>query len=303
MKPLPLLLALGAFLTALPAAQARLNVVATLPDLAALVREIGGDHVKVTSLAVGTEDPHFVDPKPSYVRVLNQADVLIEGGAELEVGWLPPLVHNARNPKVVVGAPSRIVASQGVRLLEVPVGGVDRAQGDVHPLGNPHYLLAPDNCKTVAGHITEVFSQLDPTNAAAFQANLKRFNERLAQKLPEWHKALASFRGTPVLTYHKSFDYLLDHFGFTLVGTIEPKPGIEPSPAHINALVPRAKGAGVKLVIIEPNRPRRTAQRVADAIGARLLVLPLMPGGQEKTADFFAWYDYNVTQIAAALKP
>lgn len=282
--------------------QAALHVVATLPDLAALAREIGGDKVKVTSLATGMEDPHFVDPKPSFIRLLNQADVLLEGGAELEAGWLPPLVNNARNPKVVAGAPGRFLASREVRLLEVPAGGVDRSQGDVHPLGNPHFLLAPDNCATVAVHLAEALARLDPAQAAAFQTNAQRFLAILARKQVEWTQALAPFRGTAVVTYHKSFDYLLDYFGFILAGTIEPKPGIEPSPAHINALIPRAKQAGVKLVIIEPNRPRRTAQRVADALGARLVVLPLMPGGHDQATDFFAWYDYNVAQLAAALK-
>jgi zinc/manganese transport system substrate-binding protein len=303
MVPVMKKLALSLLLAAVPGlAVAKLNVVATLPDLAAVAREIGGDRIQITSLAVGTEDPHFVDPKPSFIRVLNQADALIVGGADLEAGWLPPLVNNARNTRIAVGAPGHVVASQGVRLLEVPAGGVDRSEGDVHPFGNPHYLLDPANSKVVAAHLAAVFSQLDPANASAYQASLKQFEERLAQKMPEWDKALAPYRGTKVITYHKSFNYLLDHSGFVLAGTIEPKPGIEPSPAHINQLTRQSKDAGVKLVIIEPNRPRKTAQKVADTIGAKLLVLPLMPGGNPKAPDFFSWYDYIVTQIATALK-
>jgi zinc/manganese transport system substrate-binding protein len=288
--------------TSLPA-HANLNVVATLPDLAAVAREIGGDLIKVSSLAVGTEDPHFVDPKPSFIRVLNQADMLIEGGAELEAGWLPPLVNNARNPKILGTALGHVIASKGVHLLEVPVGGVDRSQGDVHPLGNPHYLLDPDNARIVAAQLAETLGRLDSTHASEYEANGKRFQERLAQKLPEWEKVLAPFRGTKVITYHKSFNYLLEHFGFVLAGTIEPKPGIEPSPAHINELTREAKQTSVRLVVIEPNRPRKTAQKVADSIGAKLLVLPLMPGGNEKAKDFFGWYDYNVARIAEALRP
>jgi zinc/manganese transport system substrate-binding protein len=293
-----MVLALGMPVVAL----AKLNVVATLPDLGALAQEIGGDNVQVTSLASGMEDPHFVDPKPSFVRVLNRADVLIEGGAELELGWLPPLVNNARNPKILGNAPGHILAAQSVRLIQVPVSAIDRSQGDVHRLGNPHFLLDPDNCQRVAARISEVFSTLDAAQAAGYQANLKKFRERLEQRQAVWTAQLAPYRGTKVLTYHKSFDYLLDRFGLELVDTIEPKPGIEPSPAHINSLVPRAKQAGVKLVIIEPNRPRRTPQRVAEAVGAQLVIVPLMVGGDPKARDFFSWYDDVVTRLADALK-
>ena len=304
MKTRPVFLLLCAILNGLtPLARAKLNVVATLPDLGAIAKDIGGDRVKVTSLAVGTEDPHFVDAKPSFIRVLNQADVLIEGGAELEMGWLPPLVNNARNAKILGNATGHILASRGVRLLQAPTASVDRSQGDVHPLGNPHYLLWPENCGVVAATIAEALSQLDAANAPEYQANRKRFQERLAQKIPEWENLMAPCRGTKVVTYHKSFDYLLERFGLVLAGTIEPKPGIEPSPSHINRLVAEAKRAGVKLVIIEPNRPRKTPQQVADAIGAKLLVLPLLVGGHEKAQDFFGWFDYDVAQISAALKP
>jgi ABC-type Zn uptake system ZnuABC Zn-binding protein ZnuA len=301
---LPLAMIGAALLTGFHGAAApKLNVVATLPDLAAIAREIGGEHLQVASLAQGMEDPHFVDPKPSFVRVLNKADLLIEGGADLESGWLPPLVNSARNPRIRRGAPGNMLAAKGVRLLEAPAGGADRSQGDVHPYGNPHFLLDPRNSRIVASHLAEALSQLDPANAAAYQAGLKQFEERLAQKEVEWGKLLDPFRGTAVVTYHKSFDYFCDRFGFKLAGTIEPKPGIEPSPAHINALVPLARASGVKLVMIEPNRPRRTPERVAQAIGAKLLIVPLMPGGHEKAKDFFGWFDYNVSQIAAALKP
>ena len=172
----------------------------------------------------------------------------------------------------------------------------------MHRAGNPHFLLNPENCKLVAAQIAEHFSQVDPANADAYRANLVKFQDRLDRKLLEWTVQLAPFRGTKVLTYHKPFDYLLDRFGMELVGTIEPKPGIEPSPAHINSLVPRAKQAGVKLVIVEPNRPRRIPQRVAEAVGAKLAIVPLMVGGDPKAGDFFSWYDDVVTQLANALK-
>src|SRR5436190_13812177 len=167
---------------------AKLNVVATLPDFGAIAQEIGKDKIKVTSIARGTEDPHFVDAKPSCIRVLNQADVLIEGGAELEIGWLPPLVNGARNAKILSDAPGHVILSRGIRLLEVPTGPVDRSMGDVHPLGNPHYWTDPGNGKIIAGRLAETFSQLDAANAAFYRANLEKFNARLDQKLAEWSK-------------------------------------------------------------------------------------------------------------------
>src|ERR1043166_6422945 len=217
MKSKFLLLA-AALLTA--TAQARLNVVATLPDYAAIAEAVGGDKVKVTSIARGTEDQHFVDARPSYVRVLNQADVLIEGGAELEVGWLPPLVSGARNAKILSDAPGHLILSRQIRLLEVPTGPVDRSMGDVHPFGNPHFTLDPADGKIIANTLAETFSRLDSANASFYQANAKKFNERLDKKLAEWTKMMEPYRGTKVVTYHKSFDYFLERFGLELAGTI-----------------------------------------------------------------------------------
>ncbi|MBI3415803.1 MAG: zinc ABC transporter substrate-binding protein [Verrucomicrobia bacterium] len=283
-------------------AQAKLNVVATLPDFGAIAEEIGGDKIKVTSIARGTEDQHFVDARPSYVRVLNQADVLIEGGAELEVGWLPPLVNGARNNKILSDAPGHVILSRSIQLLEVPTSPVDRSMGDVHPFGNPHFSVDPANGKIIAARLAETFSQLDATNAAFYQANLQKFNERLDKKLAEWTKLLEPYRGTKVITYHKSLNYFLERFGLELVGTIEPKPGVEPSPSYVNALIPRLKAEGVKLVLIEPFRPRKTPEYVAQAIGAKLVLLPGSVGGNEKVKDYLSLFDYDVEQIGAALK-
>lgn len=283
-------------------AQAKLNVVATIPDFGAIAEEIGGDKVKVTSIARGTEDAHFVDARPSYVRVLNQADVLIEGGAELEIGWLPPLVNGARNGKILSDAPGHVILSRGIRLLGVPSGPVDRSMGDVHPFGNPHYWTDPANGKIMANNLTETFSRLDPVNAVFYQANLKKFNEHLDKKIAEWTKLLEPYRGTKVVTYHKSFDYFLERFGLELAGTIESKPGVEPSPSYVNALIPRLKATSARLVMIEPYRPRKTSEYVAQAIGAKLLPLPTSVGGNEKVKDYSSLFDYNVAQIVAALK-
>jgi ABC-type Zn uptake system ZnuABC Zn-binding protein ZnuA len=282
--------------------QAKLNVVATVPDFGAIAEEIGGDKVKVTSIARGTEDAHFVDARPSYIRVLNQADVLVEGGAELEIGWLPPLVNGARNSKILSDAPGHVILSRSIRLLEVPTGPVDRSMGDVHSLGNPHFWTDPANGKLIANALAETFSRLDPANAALYQANLQKFDARLDKKIAEWTKRMEPYRGTKVVTYHKSFNYFLERFGLELAGTIEPKPGIEPSPGYINGLIPRLKAEGAKLVLIEPFRPRKTPEYVAQAIGARLLLVPTSVGGNEKVKDYFGLFDYDVAQIVAALK-
>lgn len=279
MRTLFCLLAALALLTG--AAHAKLNVVATLPDFASLAEEIGGDKVKVTSLARGTEDAHFVDAKPSFIRVLNQADVLIEGGAELELGWLPPLVQNARNPRILPNAPGHIVLARGLKLLDVPTK-LDRSQGDVHAAGNPHYNLDPGNFKVMAANIAEGFSRLDPANASLYQANLRAFSERLDVKMAAWAKLAEPLRGVKVITYHKSFDYLAARYGFEIVDQIEPKPGLEPTATHISTLIPKAKAAGVKLVMMEPNRARKTPQFVADSIGAKLVVCPGLVGGSPR---------------------
>jgi zinc/manganese transport system substrate-binding protein len=211
-------------------------------------------------------------------------------------------VNSARNGKIVTSARGRVVMSDGIRLLEVPTTPVDRSMGDVHPLGNPHFWLDPENARVMAAHLTEVLSNLDSKDAEYFRANLKQFDARVAQQLAAWEKLLEPYRGTKVITYHKSFEYFAQRFGLDVVGQLEPKPGIEPSPTHINSLVPRAKEAGVKLVIIEPYRPRRTAEHVANLIGAKLLILPEKVGGNPQAKDLFTLLDYDISQIVSALK-
>src|SRR3954462_13511843 len=235
MRPINLMrggaLMLGAFTVAPSLATAQLRVVATTPDLAAVAREIGGDRVNVVALAKPTEDPHFVDAKPSFIVTLNRADALIEGGAELELGWLPPLMENARNGKIAAGAPGHIVASEGIRLLEIPTS-FDRSKGDVHSLGNPHFMIDPVNVKIVARNIADHLAQIDPKSAATYRGNITRFNARLDAKFADWQKALATYRAARIVTCHKDFVYLAQRFGLTIVDELEPKPGIAPSPAH-----------------------------------------------------------------------
>jgi ABC-type Zn uptake system ZnuABC Zn-binding protein ZnuA len=277
-----------------------LRVVATTPDLAAIARAVGGDRVEVSAIARPTEDPHFVDPRPSFVRTLNEADVLIEGGAQLEAGWLPTLVDGARNPEIAIGAPGRIVASEGITLRDVPTR-LDRSMGDVHPLGNPHYLLDPLNAKVAAGTIARGLCAADAAGCAAYREGADRFGAAIDAKLPEWQAELAGVKGTKVVTYHKNFDYFADRFGLVVVDNLEPKPGIAPSPTHVAALVPRMQAEQVKLVLIEPNRERGTPEFVAEKAGARVVGLPIMPGGEE-AADYLGLIDHDVRQVAEAAK-
>src|SRR5262245_39412527 len=206
------LIFLVALVLALPV-QAKLNVVATITDFGAIAQEVGGEQVKVTSIAKGTEDSHFVDARPSFVRVLNQADILIEGGAELEIGWLPPLVNGARNSRILGDGPGHVVLGPFIKLSEVPTGPIDRSMGDIHPLGNPHFWLDPENGKVIARVLAETFSNLDPSNAAVYKAKLEQFTTQLTAKEAQWTQLLATYRGTKVVSYHRSFDYLFDRYG------------------------------------------------------------------------------------------
>ncbi|MDR2863737.1 MAG: metal ABC transporter substrate-binding protein [Puniceicoccales bacterium] len=285
------------------AAHAGVNIVATTPDLGALATSVGGTSVTVTTLARATEDPHFVDARPSFLRVLNKADLLIEGGADLEEGWLLPLVKNARNAKILPGAPGRFSASEsaGITLSGVP-HTVDHSQDHVHPSGNPHFLLSPSNAAHVALALAERLAQLDTANAAAYRARAAQFRDVVGKRLADWQRRLTPWRGASIVTYHHSFNYFLETFHFKLADTIEPKPGIEPSASHLVSLIGRMKSGGVKLIIAEPNRPTRTCERVAAESGAKLLRLPLMPGGVAGTDDYLAFIEHNVAAVEAALK-
>ena len=287
---------------ALPATAAdRLKVVATTADFAAIAHAVGGDATEVTAIARPTEDPHFVDAKPSFIRLLNQADVLIEGGAALEAGWLPPLLDSARNPRIAVGTPGRIVASDAVELKDVPPR-LDRSLGDVHPYGNPHFLLDPVNGRLVAGAIARGLCVVDGTRCDTYTANAGRFTAALDAKLPEWQEMLAPARGQKIVTYHKDFDYLAERFGLDVVGNLEPKPGIPPSPTHLAELVPRMQAAKVRAILIEPFRERQTPDFVASKTGATVVVLPIMPESRD-APDYIGLIDHDVRALAKALAP
>src|SRR5438067_4382859 len=283
------------------AAQAKLNVIATLPDFGSLAREIGGDKIDIVVLAKATEDPHFVDARPSFVVALRNADMLIDGGAELEIGWLPPLLQNTRNPKLEVGKPGRVQASQGIRLMEVPAT-LTRAAGDVHALGNPHFTVDPIIAKAVAQHIAQSFSTVDPANAALYDANYKKFEAAINAKLQEWGAAMLSFKGQHVVAYHDSWPYFAHRFGISIDIFLEPKPGIPPSPSHLAEVIAQIKAQHIKAIIVEPFHDRRIAEKVASSTGAKVVEFSQFPGGLPGTDSYVKLIDTPVSRLAAALK-
>lgn len=280
---------------------AKINVVATTPDLASLAMLIGGDAVDVKTLAKPTEDPHFVDAKPSHIVTLNKADALVEGGAELEIGWLPPLLESARNDKIAIGAPGRIVANQGIRMLEIPAT-FDRSRGDVHAKGNPHFLEDPVNVRIVAQTIADHLAQVDTKSAAVYKANLAKFYATLDAKSATWAKQLAPFKGAKIVTYHRDFTYFAERYGLNVVETLEAKPGIAPSPAHIADVIGSMKTNNAKVILVQPFQNRKTAETVARQTNAAILDMSLEPGAIKGTDDYFANMDYIVNTLAAALQ-
>lgn len=280
----------------------RLRVITSTPDFAAIVTEVGGDRVDVLNLAKGTQNPHFVDARPSFIVELNKADMLIEGGLELEVGWLPPLLLSARNPNLQPNAPGRVVAALNVPILEVPTFRVDRSMGDVHPAGNPHFTLDPDNGKIVAETIADALIRIHPQDTAVFQTNLERFKTTLDAKIQQWAAQMEPFRGAKVVSYHTSYNYFIERFGLDLVGTVEPKPGVSPSPAHVEALTALMKAQGVRVVMLEPYYVRALPDAISRETGAQILVLPTMPGGVPGVQTYADVFQYNINALTNALR-
>jgi zinc/manganese transport system substrate-binding protein len=293
--------AAAVLITAAPAAAA-LNVVTSTEDLAALAREIGGDKIKVEAIARGYQDPHFVDPKPSFILKLHNADLLIAVGRELEIGWLPPLIAQSRNAKIQAGAEGYLDASLTVKILEIPTGAITRAMGDVHPLGNPHYWLDPDNGRKIAQAIQAKLSQLDPGNASYFAQRYADFDKRLAEAEKRWVAAMAPYKGTKIVTYHRSWPNFAERFGLDVVGYVEPRPGIPPSPSHTLDLIQEMKRQNVKLILVEPYFDLKTPQSIARETGAEVLMLPPSVGGTKEATDYISLFDYDVNTIAAAIK-
>jgi zinc/manganese transport system substrate-binding protein len=280
---------------------AGLRVATSLTDLASVAQFVGGKHVSVISLCKGYEDPHFVPAKPSLMKAIQNADVFVSVGLELDAGWLPLVLPGSRNPKIQPGKPGFVDASEGLQILEKPTGTVSRAEGDVHPLGNPHYYTDPKNLETVADHLAEVFSRLDPGNAVDYSANAKAFDDRMDKALTGWEKELAPYKGASIVTFHKNFIYFADRFGLKLFGNVEPKPGIPPSPRHIAELAEAMKLAGIRVVVYQPYYDAAASRELANKAGGVAVEVATEVGGIPEAKDVFSKFDFLVSSLVKAL--
>jgi zinc/manganese transport system substrate-binding protein len=301
MSRLFILVALALALFA-PGAPGKLNVITTTEDLASLTREIGGDRIDVEALARGYQDPHFVEPKPSFILKLNRADLLIAVGRELEIGWLPPLINQSRNAKLQPGGAGYLDASLTVRILELPTGQVTRAMGDVHPQGNPHYLLDPGNGRRVAEAIRQKLSEMSPSDASYFAGRYADFDRRLAEAEKRWDGQMAPYKGLKIVTYHRSWPNFADRFGLDVVGYVEPRPGIPPSPGHTLDLIQEMKRLGVKIMLVEPYFDVKTPDAIARDTGGKVLVMAPSVGGEKEITDYLKLFDYDINMLTAAFK-
>lgn len=282
-------------------AWADLRVVTTTTDLAALVEAVGGEHVEVEALCRGYQDPHYLEAKPSHMSRLRRADLLVYIGLELEVGWLPLLINGSRNPKLRAGNEGHLNASTGLDIRSIPVAEVSRADGDVHPLGNPHFWLDPRNQLPIARTIAERLVELDPDNAQTYEANLATFTSRLEAAIADWSARLAGWQGQEIVCYHQQWEYLLAWLGIGVMDYIENKPGIPPSPRHIGQLKESMAREKIPMVLISNFFEPEHARRVADASDAKLVILPASVDGEDGLSDPFLFFEHLVTELEAAL--
>jgi len=283
-------------------ARAALQVVTTTEDLASITREVGGDKVKVESLSRGYQDPHFVEAKPSFVIKLHSADLLIVVGRELEIGWLPPLVTQARNAKVQPGGVGYLDASLHAKILDIPTGQLTRAMGDVHPQGNPHYWLDPDNGRRIADDVAKKLAALDAVNGAYYVERQAAFDKKLAEAGQRWDAMMAPYKGLKIVTYHRSWPNFTDRFGLDVIGYVEPRPGIPPTPGHTLDLIKEMKAKNVKIILVEPYFDLKTPNSIARETGAKVLVLPPSVGGEKGIDDYVELFDHDMERLVAAIK-
>ena len=281
-------------------ADSKIRIMTATTDLASLAQEIGGDKVDVESVARGYQDPHFVDPKPSFLLKLSKAELLIVVGLELEIGWLPPLITQSSNPRIQVGAPGYLDASRFAKILEIPTGQVTRAEGDVHPLGNPHYWLDPDNGLRIAKGIQTKLSEMRPNDSAYFAQRYDSFEQRLKQSDQQWQAQMKPYAGRKVVTYHRSWPNFAEHFGLNVVGYVEPRPGIPPSPQHTVELIGQMKRDGVKIIMVEPYFDLKTPNSIARETGGQVVVLMPSVGGEKEITDYFKLFDYDIAKLKKA---
>lgn len=302
MKRIAIILGLAALAITGSASAAPLKIVTATQDLASLAAEVGGDRVTVTSIARGYQDPHFVEPKPSFLLLLKNADLLIVVGLDLEIGWLGPLQEQSRNNNVRRGATGYLDVSQGVEILDKPSGDVNRSMGDVHPYGNPHYWLDPANAVRIAIQIRNRLVQRRPADAVFFDQRLNDFKLRINKANERWMAAMAPYKGAKIVTYHNSWPNFARHFGLNVVDHVEPKPGIPPSPSHTLDLINLIKAQNIKAIVMEPYFDRKTPDFIASRSGSKVVVLFPSVGGTKGLDDYFKLFDYNVSELIKTLR-
>jgi ABC-type Zn uptake system ZnuABC Zn-binding protein ZnuA len=282
--------------------EATINVVTSTEDLAAVTREVGGDKVKVEALGKGYQDPHFVEAKPSFILKLNKADLLVVVGRELEIGWLPPLIDQSRNARIRPGADYYLDASLTARILEIPTGQITRAMGDVHPLGNPHYWLDPDNGRRIAQAIQAKLAMISPPDGPYFSEHYADFDKRLTEAERRWDAMVTPYHGLKIVTYHRSWPNFAERFGFEVVGYVEPRPGIPPSPSHTLELIQEMKRLGVKILLVEPYFDLKTPLSIGRETGGKVLVMTPSVGGVKEVTDYIKLFDYDLNFLVSAIK-
>lgn len=283
-----------------PAHGQKIRVVTTLTDLADFTREIGGNHVEVRSLATGVEDTHGIPMKPSFVPLMNRADLIVLVGFDCEHAFLPALIEASKNPRIRYGAPGYVDCSHGVTPMEVPLS-TGHMEGDVHPYGNPHYMLDPVLAKTAIDNIYRALVAYSPQYEADFTRNRNAYLAKLNAKIAEWDKEAASLRGVKFISYHDHWPYFAHRFGMDYFGTIELKPGIDPTPGHIEGLIASMRAEHVPLVVREPQFPEKVPRLIAEQTGATMIKLPIMPGGVRGTETYIKMMDYIIHTMVAAV--
>ncbi|MDP4223793.1 MAG: metal ABC transporter substrate-binding protein [Bacteroidota bacterium] len=279
----------------------KINVVATTTDLKSITELIGNDKVDVTAIASGFQNPHFVDPKPSYIIKLSKADMFITVGLDLETGWSPQLLLSSRNPKIQKGSTGYVDASAGISLMQVP-SGFNRAEGDIHIYGNPHYWMDPENGKQIARNICDGLERLSPENKEFFEANLKTFNDKIDSKVKEWMLKMSPHNGTKIIAYHNEWCYFENRFGLKIVDFLEPKPGIPPTPTQLQKVISEVKSDHIKVIVSSPYFTPTSSDVVSQQTGAKTIVLATSVGAFDSIKDYFDLFDYDIDKLIEGLK-
>ncbi|MEO7307887.1 MAG: metal ABC transporter substrate-binding protein [Ferruginibacter sp.] len=297
-----LLICLVLVITSFTVVQAgTIKVVTTTTDMKSITELIGGNKVSVSSIATGYQNPHFVDPKPSYIISLSNANLFVTVGLDLETGWSPQLLSSSRNTKIQKGAPGYVDASAGIGLLQVP-NAVNRGEGDIHIYGNPHYWLDPLNGKVIARNIADGLERIDPSNKSFYEENLKSFYKKLNDKLAEWLTKMAPYKGSKIIAYHNEWCYFEKRFGLEIVDFMEPKPGIPPSPSQLVKVIKEVTANHIKVIISSPYFTTSSSDVVAKQTGVKELTLATSVNAFDPVKNYFDLFDYNINQLIAVLK-